>query len=259
MNSSTQNLNVAIVQMSSSADEQENLQQACKFLSIATKLNCDLVLLPENVLCHGTHEHIKDIAKEESEWLEILKPFSIANSLNIVWGGIPVQCNNQLFNMSLVIDQTGTLIAKYAKNHLFNLKGVTCEADLYSPGTEKSEFEIKGWRIALSICFDIRFPEFYQKYDFPDLILCSAAFTQKTGKAHWELLCRTRAVENQCYLAAANQSTTLEVPFPTFGHSMLIDPWGGVLESIETAPGIISSSLNQQKILETREQMPMVC
>ena len=156
--------------------------------------------------------------------------------------------------MSLVIDKTGTVIAKYAKKHLFAVKGISTETDLYAPGTEKCEFMLQNWKIALSICFDIRFPE---QYDQPELIICSAAFSQPTGEAHWELLCRTRAVENQSYLAAANQRTTSEDPFPSFGHSMLIDPWGDVLEVIETDPGIILSNLVKQKIVETREKMPM--
>ena len=255
MNSDNQNLNIAVVQMSSSADVAENLQQTSMLLKQAADQRADLVLLPENVLCHGSHGHIHGIAKTESEWSDVLQKYSLDNELTIAWGGIPVKCNNdKLFNMSLVIDPTGKIIAKYAKNHLFAVKEISTETDLYTPGTEKCEFQFKGWRIALSICFDIRFPE---QYDQPDLILCSAAFSQPTGEAHWKLLCRTRAVENQCYLAAANQHTTSKEPFPTFGHSMLINPWGDIMKGIETKSGIISSRLNKQKIIEIREKMPL--
>ena len=257
MNCNNQNLNIAVVQTSSSADEEENLRQVNRFLIQASEGQADLVLLPENVLCHGSHNQIRKIAKSESEWLDLLRGYSIKNDLTIVWGGIPVRVENKLFNMSLVINQSGELIAKYAKNHLFFLRGVTCEADLYLPGTEKSESSLNGWRIALSICFDLRFPEFYLQYDFPDLILCSAAFTQQTGEAHWELLCRTRAVENQCYFAAANQHTISKEPFQTFGHTMLITPFGDILATVETDPNIILSVIDKRKITETREKMPL--
>lgn len=247
-------MKVAAVQISSTTEEQENLKQACHYLKIAKELSSDLVLLPENVLCHGSFEQIRSIAKTAAEWLEALAPFSIDNSLHIVWGGIPVQADNQLFNMALIIDSTGNLIAKYAKKHLFAVKGISTETDLYTPGTETVEFALAGWKISLAICFDIRFPEHFRQ---PDLILCSSAFSQPTGEAHWELLCRTRAIENQCFLAAANQHTTNPEPFPTFGHSMLIDPWGDILEKIDQGSGIITAEFDKTRLQEVRDKMPM--
>ena len=136
----------------------------------------------------------------------------------------------------------------------FSVKEISTETDLYTAGTEKTVFFLNEWQIALSICFDIRFPEHYHH---PDLILCSAAFSQPTGQAHWELLCRTRAVENQSFLLAANQHTTPSEPFPTFGHSMIINPWGEIMEMIETGSGIITAELHKEKIAEIRNKIPM--
>lgn len=245
---------VAAVQMSSSANIQENLQQVGKKLNLAAESGCRLVLLPENVLCHGSNDQIQKIAKTEEEWEQFLASFSIKNDFNIVWGGIPVKSANQLFNMSLVINNTGKLIAKYAKMHLFECRGIATESNLYQAGSEKTTFNLDDWKISLSICFDIRFPEHFQK---ADLILCSAAFSQRTGNDHWELLCRARAVENQCYLIAANQYTIGQNPFPTFGHSMIVDPWGTVLQKIKKCSGVITSEINKKRIQQVRNDMPL--
>ena len=247
-------MKIAAIQMSSSAVFEENILQAEKYLAVAGSSECKLVLLPENVLCHGTNDQIRKIAQTESEWLDILSRYSIENSLNVVWGGIPVKSDDKLFNMSLVINQTGSLVAKYAKNHLFECKGISSEKELYNAGSKKTEFILEGWKIAMSICFDIRFPDHFRQ---PDLILCSAAFSEHTGRDHWELLCRARAVENQSYLVAANQCTISENPFPTFGHSMIVDPWGEVLRQIGTGPGIIISELDKKRILQVRTDMPL--
>lgn len=257
MNSVSPNLNIVVVQMSSSSDETENLGQATSFLIKAAKQQADLVLLPENVLCHGSHDQIRKIAKTETDWINTLQKYSMDNALTVVWGGIPVKEKGQLFNKSLVIDHTGSLIAAYAKNHIFMFKDKISEKDLYTGGTTKSEFKIKDWRIALSICFDIRYPQFFQEYNSPDLIVCTAAFTQQTGKAHWEVLCRARAIENQCFLAAANQYTTSITPFKTFGHSLIVTPWGKITAIKQTESGIIRYTLVKDAINEVRKELPL--
>ncbi len=267
-----ENLKLAIVQLSSNDNPEDNLLQVDKFIKEASSSNVDIVLLPENVLCHGTHEEIRSIARGDSDWVEFLKTFSIKYNLAIVWGGIPLigdKNSSDLFNASIVIDRDGELIANYAKNHLFSLRGVTSEEELYAPGNENISFKFHGWEVALSICFDLRFSEFYnptselngppygRASNRPDLFICTAAFTQKTGEAHWEILCRARAIENQSYFAAANQYTEKGSSFATFGNSMIVDPWGSVTKIDEQKNGILITTLNINEIKKTRKKIPM--
>jgi len=263
-----ENLKLGIVQLSSTDIEEENLLQVDRFLKEASSSNVDIVLLPENVLCHGTHDEIRSIARKESDWVEFLKPFSLKHNLTIVWGGIPVTGNDNsshLFNASIVIDRNGELIANYAKNHLFSLRGITSEEQLYTPGDENISFNLYGWEIALSICFDLRFSDFYnptsgvngRASNRPDLFICTAAFTQKTGEAHWEILCRARAIENQSYFAAANQYTEKGSSFATFGNSMIVDPWGNFSKIDKPKSDILICTLNINELEKIRKKIPM--
>ena len=273
-------LKLAIVQLSSTDIEEENLLQVDKFLKEASSSNVDIVLLPENVLCHGTHDKIRSIAKTESDWVEQLKTFSVNYNLAIIWGGIPLISNenpSHLFNASIVIDRKGELIANYAKKHLFTLRGVCSEEQLYTPGDENISFNFYGWKIALSICFDIRFSDVFNPTrgptsglngppyghassivnNSPDLFICTAAFTQKTGEAHWEVLCRARAIENQSYFAAANQYTEKGSSFATYGNSMIVDPWGSVTKISKPQSDILITTLNINEINKIRKKIPM--
>jgi deaminated glutathione amidase len=271
-----ENLKLGIVQLSSTDIEEENLLQVDRFLKEASSSNVDIVLLPENVLCHGTHDEIRSIARKESDWVEFLKPFSLKHNLTIVWGGIPVIGNDNsshLFNASIVIDRDGELIANYAKKHLFSLRGITSEEQLYTPGDENISFNLYGWEIALSICFDLRFsdcfnpisgptsglngPPYGSASNRPDLFICTAAFTQKTGEAHWEILCRARAIENQSYFAAANQYTEKGSSFATFGNSMIVDPWGIATKIDKPQSDILIATLNKNELEKIRKKIPM--
>jgi len=155
-------------------------------------------------------------------------------------------------------------MAKYPKIHLSNLIGEDgtpryTESAGYLAGDQPVAVTIDGWRLGLTICYDLRFPELFEsltKGGSPDVYAVPSAFTKMTGAAHWELLLRARAVERQCYIFAANQTGVHAPEKESFGHAMVVDPWGQVLASTGTEPGIATAVVEKQRIGEVRAKLP---
>jgi nitrilase len=165
-------------------------------------------------------------------------------------------------NAALVYDPGGNPVVRYDKMHLFQLDpgevtGVD-ETAIYTPGEKPVVWDFNGWRICLSICYDIRFPELFRSCAPVDLILCPMAFTARTGQAHGRLLLRARAVENQCYVGSASLwGTNEETGMALFGHSMAIDPWGEVLLDLgDQDAGVVRVQCEKEKIRTVRKTLP---
>jgi nitrilase len=162
-------------------------------------------------------------------------------------------------NASLVYNPAGECVKRYDKIHLFGFKkGEESydEAAFIEAGNELAAVDTPYGRVALSICYDLRFPEMYRALGAVDLILLPAAFTDTTGKAHWEILLRARAIENQCYLLAVGQGGRHENGRLTHGNSMIIDPWGDILDRKMKGPGVVIADLDHARIAEIRESLP---
>jgi nitrilase len=152
-------------------------------------------------------------------------------------------------------------VARYDKIHLFafdNGRERYDEGRVLEAGSEAVAVDIEGWRVGLSICYDLRFPELYRCLMTPpcDLIVVPSAFTHTTGQAHWELLLRARAIENQCYVLAPAQGGLHENGRRTWGHSMLVDPWGKVLDCRPEGAGVVIGELERQRLADVRQQLP---
>ena len=162
-------------------------------------------------------------------------------------------------NTCLVFDQTGRRVARYDKIHLF---GFDLGAERFQesrsiePGGEVVTVDAPFGRLGLSICYDLRFPEIYRKMGVVDLILVPSSFTATTGKAHWEMLLRARAVENQAYVLAPAQGGHHKNGRDTHGHSMIIDPWGNVLAVLASGPGVITAGIDHAEIARVRQSLP---
>lgn len=180
----------------------------------------------------------------------------------VLFGGtIPLQSPDvgKVMNTMLVYDRDGTQIGLYHKMHLFSFSGLGeryAEADTISAGGDVPKLTADGVPLAAGVCYDLRFPEFFRAQQPFDVLLLPAAFTYTTGKAHWELLLRARAVENQCYVIASAQGGEHESGRRTFGHSMIIDPWGEILAVLPEGEGIVISDLDAARLQSVRTRLP---
>jgi predicted amidohydrolase len=258
------NARVAAVQMVSTPRVGDNLRAAGELIAEAARQGADLVALPEYFPIMGISDRDK-FALGEAEGAGPIQDFlaEMAQRYGIwlVGGSIPLLAADagKLLNSCLVYDPQGTRVARYDKIHLFGFQkgierydeGATIEA-----GNQIVAFDTPFARLGLSICYDIRFPELYRALGAADLLVIPAAFTETTGRAHWEILLRARAIENQCYVLAVAQGGRHENGRETHGNSMLIDPWGVIIDRLAKGPGVVIGELDQARIKEVRMCLP---
>ena len=254
------------IQLSAGDNLQANLDHAASLMGEAAGAGSNLVLLPENFSFMGATEEAKfDIAEpqESSSVLDFLSEQARMHNMAIIGGSILLQYvgNNRVRNCCPVFSAEGELLAYYDKIHLFDAvlpNEKYSESNTVESGSQPKMAEIDGWKLGLSICYDLRFPELYRHYSAHDcnILTVPAAFTVPTGKAHWETLLRARAIENECYVLAAAQCGDHPGGRKTWGHSMIIDPWGKVIASLDDDEGIITAELSPTKVREVRETLP---
>ena len=254
-------LKVTIVQMSSSVSISKNLDLALVEFEKARVAESDLIIFPECALLWAKPELIKEKALSENDWLSHVSRLSKGYGIAAVWGGLALRDGGQIFNSSLFVSTEGTLLARYDKKHLFQVfsgKITVDETQSYAHGEgELAKVPLNGWDIGLSICYDLRFPEIYRQMGDCDAIICTAAFTKKTGRAHWEVLLRARAIENQCYMLGAGQCGRNELTgVSAFGHSMGVDPWGKVVEQLDGDVGSFNVTLDKKYLTKCRDFLP---
>lgn len=259
-------MKVAALQMVSGTDVQRNLDDARSLLAQAAAAGAQLVALPEYFCLMGRRDEDKLAIAEaagEGPIQRMLADAARAHGLWIVGGTLPLTGADaaHVRNACLVFGPDGQQAARYDKMHLFAFaqgserydEGRTLEA-----GGTPVALQALALRVGLSICYDLRFPELYRALMRPpcDLLVVPAAFTHTTGEKHWELLLRARAVENQCYVLAAAQGGRHDNGRRTWGHSMVVDPWGEVLACCEEGPGLALAELEPERIAKVRAQLP---
>jgi predicted amidohydrolase len=260
---------VAAVQMVSSTRVEDNLKSAAALIDEAAGTGAQLVALPEYFCLMGQRDSDK-VALRERDGHGPIQDFLAAQARRhrvwLVGGTLPLEAPepDRVMNSVLAYGPTGERVARYDKIHLFRFtKGDETydEARTIAPGSDVTTFVFApegGPRltVGLSVCYDLRFPELYRAMPRPDLILVPAAFTATTGKAHWEILLRARAVENLAYVLAPAQGGRHENGRATYGHSMLIDPWGTVLANRPDGPGVVFGDIDPQVIASCRASLP---
>lgn len=256
-------LRVAAVQMVSSPNVEENLAAAGALIAQAATGGAQLVVLPEYFCLMGNADTDKVAVREGSEGpiQAFLAEQARSHGIWLVGGTLPLECSDpgRVYNSTLVFDPEGSCRTRYDKIHLFNYrraKEVYDEAATIMPGSRPAAFDAPCGRVGLSVCYDLRFPELYRSLGDLSLILVPAAFTYSTGRAHWEILLRARAIENQCYVLASAQGGVHPNGRRTWGHSMLIDPWGDVIEVLEEGPGVVAGTVEPARIEEVRTSLP---
>ncbi len=263
-----QEFRLAAVQMVSTPDVTENLRAASHLIRQAAEADAQLVLLPEYFCLMGLKDHDKITIREKygaGLIQDQLAKLAQELKIYIVAGTIPLETEQvaKVYNSTLVFDPVGKNFARYDKIHLFSFQTVDehyDEANTLIAGISPGLLEINhngvSWKMGLSICYDLRFPELYRALGEVDCHLVPAAFTYTTGKDHWEILLRARAIENQCYVLASAQGGIHINRRRTWGNSMFIDPWGDIEQCLVAGEGIILGTLSKNKLDAVRSKLP---
>jgi predicted amidohydrolase len=259
---------VAAVQLSSGSDVERNVTNAITLIDAAADQGAHYIQVPEYFNFLGPFSGYAAAAESipgptTSRMAELARSRGVTLHLGSLLETSPEV--GKFFNTSVVIDSNGSIVATYRKVHLFdvNVPGAVTqrESDIIAPGNEMVVARIKEFALGLSICFDVRFPELYRKLALAgaEVIAVPAAFNAVTGRAHWHQLVRTRAIEDHVFVIAAAQVGTTVEGIATYGHSMIVDPWGEVLaESLSDAPDVIMATLDVSDVARRRSQIPVM-
>jgi predicted amidohydrolase len=256
----------AAVQMTSTPDLAKNLAQAEEGIELAVRRGAILVSLPENFAFVGADdEKIARADKIAAETIDFLQTAAQRYQITLVGGGFPVPVDQtKVYNTAVIVAPDGEIVSRYEKVHLFDV-------DLPDGNTYRESHTVMSGsllptvyespalgNLGLSVCYDVRFPELYRHLSQQgvDVLFVPAAFTAFTGKDHWEVLLRARAIENTAYVVAPAQTGTHYARRQTHGHATIIDPWGVVLADAGTEVGIAIAEIDPQRIAQVRRQMP---
>lgn len=255
---------VAAIQMISAPDVATNINTAGRLIAEAADKGAQLLLLPEYWPAMGMHDTDKvDIAEHQGEGpiQAFMADAARRHGVWLIGGTLPLVAeeSGKVRNALMVYDPQGERLARYDKIHLFNFtRGEESydEARTIVPGDQVGTFEAPFGRVGLSVCYDLRFPELYRAMGDCSLIVVPSAFTWTTGRAHWEILLRARAIENQCYVLASGQGGVHPNGRRTWGHSMLIDPWGEILDVLPEGEGLAIGAIDPHHLTRVRESLP---
>jgi predicted amidohydrolase len=258
---------VSVVQMQSGADKARNVAEMLRLLEAAvSKDGTDLAVFPEMAAClSGDGEVLKSNAERvDGPFVQTLQEAARHHSVNIVLGSFVERSGESLFNTTLLLSRSGDIVARYRKMHRFDVtipSGTSyLESALIAGGKEIVTGQVDGVTLGLSICYDLRFPALFAKLaqKGAQVIVLPASFTFQTGADHWEVLLRARAIETQCYVVAAGQTGSFDGgKYVTFGHSMIVDPWGGIVAQTSNKIGHACAALDFDYLRTVRERMPV--
>ncbi|HEY5633124.1 MAG TPA: carbon-nitrogen hydrolase family protein [Burkholderiaceae bacterium] len=257
-------IGVAAVQMVSVPEVGPNLAAARELIARAAGEGARVVALPEYFCVFGGADTDKVALREpdgEGPLQSFLAEEAARHRVWLVGGTVPLRCArpSRVRNACLVYAPDGTRRARYDKVHLFGLQRAGAryeESATIEAGATPVVVDAEGWRIGLSVCYDLRFPELYRRLGPVDLIVVPSAFTFRTGEAHWETLLRARAIENQCYVVAPAQGGVHPNGRRTWGHAMLVDPWGEVMRVLAEGEGVVAGTISKERLDEVRAMLP---
>jgi predicted amidohydrolase len=255
---------VGVVQMDTRNDKAANMKQACAFIDEAAARGVKLVAFPENISLMDLEIKESDFESIPGYTTEILMAKAKEHGLFINCGSIKEAAGKgkKPYNTSVLIDDKGTIIAKYRKLHLFDVtlpEGTeTLESSRNQAGSEIVQVETELGNLGLTICYDIRFPELYRILTLrgAQIIFTPANFTTPTGKDHWEAILKARAIENGCYIVAPAQIGAKMPGFSSFGSSLVVDPWGTVIARAGERPGLTVAEIDLDYLDKVRGMVP---
>jgi deaminated glutathione amidase len=258
-------IRIACVQLTASGDKAANLERGERLVARAASLGADVIALPEKWNGVGNAEQLQALAEplEGGESVAALSRWAQTHGVSIVGGSITErrEGHEKLSNTSVVVAPDGSVSAVYRKIHLFDVEVgglVYRESEAEEPGDEPVVTQLEDWPVGLTVCYDVRFPELYRvlALEGAELVTVPANFTERTGRDHWEVLLRARAIENQLYVAAPAQ---FGEPMPgrfSFGRSLVADPWGTVLAQAPDEECVIVAELDRGRVRDVRAKLP---
>ena len=259
-------IRAACVQFSARADKSENVALMAHLVAEAAQRGADIVLLPEKWNAWMDGPRLRPLAEriDSGETVDAMTRWAREHSINLIGGSIAIAADDEtVHNVSIAFDRGGNRIAAYTKIHLFDVDvgGFSYrESDGTAPGSDLVTAELDGITIGLTVCYDLRFPELYRALALDHgarILTIPSNFTLHTGMAHWEVLLRARAIENQAFVLATGQhGTPGGLDKPSYGHSMIIDPWGTVLAQAPDGDGVIVADLDLAAQAAIRERLP---
>jgi nitrilase len=255
---------IAAVQMASGPIVEGNLEEAGRLIAMAAARGARLVARPEHFALLGMREDDKVRLREKpgsGPIQDFLAATAKRHGIWLVGGSVPLEADadDKVRNSSLVYDESGRLVARYDKIHLFGFEMGNesyREERTIEPGNRVVTVDAPFGRLGLSVCYDLRFPELYRSMQDVDIILVPSAFTETTGRAHWEPLIRARAIENLAYVLAPAQGGYHVNGRETHGDSMIVDPWGVVLDRLPRGSGVVTASVNLAHLRRLRQSLP---
>jgi predicted amidohydrolase len=258
-------IRVACIQMTSRQDKAANLERAEALVARAASTGADVVVLPEKWNLIGSADDYRAAAEplDGGESVRAMSGWAKTLGVSLVGGSITErrEGREKLSNTCCVFDAAGELVAVYRKIHLFDVEvggHVYRESEAEEPGTEPVVALVEDWPVGLSVCYDVRFPELYRilALEGAELATVPAHFTTPTGRDHWHVLLRARAIENQLYVAAAGQVGETVAGKPAYGRSLVVDPWGTVLAQAPDEETVIAAELDRARLRDIRAKLP---
>ncbi|MCX8169515.1 MAG: carbon-nitrogen hydrolase family protein [Candidatus Methanomethyliaceae archaeon] len=255
-------MKVGIIQIYSDENKEENLRKALEYSEKVINEGAELLLLPELFNFHSPRgkkeDYIKNAESDYGSTIKELLRLAKRNNVVFIAGSIAEKVDETLYNTSYVLSKDG-IIGKYRKIHLFKYEDID-ESKIFSPGKDPIVVNCLGTKIGLTICFDLRFPEIFRIEALmgAEILVNVAAFLEKTGRAHWMPLLRARAIENQVFLLAANQSYHEGAQRRYYGHSCIIDPWGRCLARANEKEGFLIADIDIGMVENIRSKMPLL-
>ncbi|OPL09236.1 MAG: carbon-nitrogen hydrolase [delta proteobacterium ML8_F1] len=256
-------MKIGLIQMDVVDDKARNLEVAEKFIRLAATQEAEVVLLPEMFNTPYGNEFFIPYAEEgEGPTLSLLKRLAKELGILLVGGSIPEADQGKIYNTSYIVDDKGEVLDKHRKAHLFDIDvkgGITFfESKTLTPGDKVTILETSIGRIGVAICYDIRFPEVFRKMALEGVsyVFIPAAFNHITGPAHWEILTRARALDNQMYLFIASPATSSVLDYKAYGHTLGVDPWGRILGELGNREGLLVLDVDPSEVRRIKEELP---
>ncbi len=257
---------IALCQMNVIDDKETNLKKAGSMIAGSINENADFIVLPEMFNCPYSNDKFIEYAEEEQESVTLNKISKLAgdNDVYILAGSIPEKEGDKIFNTSYLFDKKGQIIAKHRKMHLFDIdvkdKITFKESDVLTAGDEFTLAETEFGKIGIGICYDVRFVELARIMveNGAQILFYPGAFNMTTGPAHWELLFRARALDNQVFCIGVAPALNMDASYHSYGHSIVTNPWGEVIAQADEKEGLIICEIDLSEIKKIREEIPLL-